>query len=213
MEASFRMEKGKVPFGSLVKQELELQYVTQPDDNDGSIHKDLPVMIWNISTDPSIMQNDVEVLRRAQSIRTLRLNAAYIPTIRVFSHLVLENHGIYEPNSQIVQECKGQVLESYIWPCQDSPNHNILSQQLCDGVRDCPLGSDEDEARCKGSSNKYVTLAGIALLAYVLIGIIMYFSVTSKCSGDSSEGQEKVEETGTDLEEVFTILMKEKFVH
>ena len=165
LSISFRIELGKVPFGKLVGQELELF-----DSNGASVE----VMRWQvpfpsvrkrISKFPKIL-HETKTVRNDDSDRSpiifqgmtkhsfrqilsLRLNETYIPKIRIKSEVELNSLATgYERLSNVVQECQGQVLVAKYWTC-DNGRTEIFAWQVCDGTPQCPDYSDEKDEICR----------------------------------------------------------------
>ncbi len=166
---SFRIDRAKVPFGSLVKQEVELQT------KDG---KAVSKLVWVV--DGGAHGNVRVQPLRTRTISSLRLGEIYVPVVRVHSQVDLPaslgHH--YEKKSLLVHECRAHELVCETWVCDDGTEIRVA--QVCDGNSDCPLASeDEKEQFCKGFSGWVWVIGGLMTL-YSVAGCIAYATVALK---------------------------------
>ena len=75
--------------------------------------------------------------------------------------------------SMVVQECFGQVFDTYNWRCHND-DQPILLNQVCDQKSDCKDGSDERVCRGNEVAFDFVLLGIYCTLIYLVTGSLIY---------------------------------------
>lgn len=177
VQISFGMQEGKVSFGRLLRQELELvtldgDYVTTLVWN-YSDFKSPPASPWHNSLSRPSFGNFFDF----KTVSDLKLRNVYVPKIRVITEVELPQGGFvfekystnYKTVSTVVQECQGEpLLECIFWQCKNGDEIHV--DDLCTETWECRDGSDEDPELCKGGSALILTITSIGLVIYCLVG-------------------------------------------
>eukprot|EP00095_Tigriopus_kingsejongensis_P000657 maker-scaffold311_size212931-snap-gene-0.8 protein:Tk00657 transcript:maker-scaffold311_size212931-snap-gene-0.8-mRNA-1 annotation:"PREDICTED: uncharacterized protein LOC101895962" len=185
VQISFGMQQGKVIFGRIVRQELELINL------DG---ESVGTLVWNRSDlghstffppppgfQPPPLYDGGQMIFDFKIFSGLKLREVYVPRIKVISEVNLPQDLIvdggyttnYQTISTVVQECKGEpVLECMFWQCKNGQEIHI--DDICTESWECDDGSDEDPELCKGGSGILLTIFTITLGVYYLGGFLTW---------------------------------------
>ncbi|TRY77006.1 hypothetical protein TCAL_02694 [Tigriopus californicus] len=184
VQLSFGMQEGKVNFGRLLRQELELvtldgDYVTTLVWN-YSDFKSPPSPPWQNHLSRPTFGNFFDF----KTVSDLKLRSVYIPKIRVISEVDLPQSEFvfdnfltnYKRVSTVVQECQGEpLLECNFWECKNGDEIHV--DDLCTETWECKDGSDEDPKLCKGGSGLVLTLLSVGLTLYCLLGFGVWITL------------------------------------
>ena len=152
MNATFRIDKSKTLFGTLVSQEIKLIPL-----NDRESEK---IRQWNMTE----LNRNV-----SKSISGLHRIHAYRPIIRVISEIPQTRN-----SSFMIHECPSVEFTCQLWTCLDG-NGAIPTLAVCNGTSECQDKSDESKKLCMGSheDRNYISTA---ISAVVGIGFALYTS-------------------------------------
>ena len=152
MNATFRIDKSKTLFGTMVSQEIKLVPL-----NDRESEK---ILKWNMTE----LNNNV-----SKSSPGLHRIHAYRPIIRVISQIPHSRN-----SSFMIHECPSVEFTCQLWTCLDG-NGAIPTLAVCNGTSECQDKSDESKKLCTGSheDRNYISAA---ISAVVGIGFALYTS-------------------------------------
>ena len=106
-----------------------------------------------------------------RNIGPLKRGVTYVPVITVGSEFTISSDQ-YDSKGLMYHTCRASPFTTSYWVCADG-NQTIPSSAVCDNhlKPDCRDGSDEDEIRCKGSTNylPHVIVGAIFVLGYILV--------------------------------------------
>ena len=146
--------------GELFSQKIELEYIS-----DGVLNlAQCDNCEWKKSKNGSIDFSP-------RNIGPLKRSVTYIPVITVESEFTISSNQ-YDSQGFIQHTCRAMPFTTSYWVCADG-NQTIPSSAVCNDHLnpDCRDGSDEDEIRCKGSTNylPHVIVGAIFVLGYILV--------------------------------------------